>query len=262
MGNLFSLFYKPATLPAQPAEPVYSQPEEHTQQKKPAQKKKIDRSIFEQKDKQNETIERVHGQINGNQFTCDRLDNCKVYVHDFCDSMTIDNCNDSVFILSAVRGSIFIRNCNNCKFVMVCGQFRCRDCIDCDFFMQVKTGPVVESSTNSRIGCATISYPELLEDMAAAKLIPTRNEWTDVHDFTPSQGNYYLTDERLVIEGIGNTSDTMLPITVVRKEEVQVSEVTIGKDKFSELVNVSKQTRIVSIEEDGETLKYSVESAN
>lgn len=187
--------------PAQPANP-------------PPAKPRIDRSIFVQKNKTDETIVRVPGQINGNQFNADKLENCKVIVHDFCDSMMIDRCTNCEFVLSAVRGSIFARNCTNCKFALVCGQFRCRECVDCDVYMHVKTGPVIESSQNLKIGCALVNYPELEEQMKKAKLDPAVNIWNDIHDFTPGEGHYSLSvGEKLEMDILKNDAAFITPFT-------------------------------------------------
>jgi protein XRP2 len=135
-------------------------------------------------------IRRQAGDIGGNQFAVDELTNCKVIVTDVCDSMMIDRCVNCELILSAVRGSIFVRDCHKSRFQMVCGQFRCRGCIDCEFFMHSKTGPVVESSRNLKIGCSTLFYPELEEQMKEVGLDPACNCWSDVHDFTPAEGSF------------------------------------------------------------------------
>ena len=150
-----------------------------------------------------EEIRRKPGDIGGNQFCVDELENCKVIVNDICDSMTIDRCTNCELILSAVRGSVFIRDCVDSKFQIVCGQFRCRSCTNCDFFIHVRSGPVVESSKNIRIGCSTLFYPELIDQMNQLKLDPLLNCWTDIHDFTPDEGNFKTTFVQAY--GDGNT---------------------------------------------------------
>ncbi|KAK8894463.1 Protein Xrp2 [Tritrichomonas musculus] len=204
-------------------------------------KPQIDRSIFVQKDKKDETIIRTPGQINGNQFAADKLENCKVIVHDFCDSMMIDRCVNCEFVLSAVRGSIFARNCKNCKFAMVCGQFRCRECEECDFFMQVKTGPVVESSQNLRIGCALVSYNELAEQMKKARLDPATNIWNDVHDFTPGEGHFSLAGgEKLDMEILNNEGTPILPFTYIpSKVPGQSFNVKLDNKYWEKIVQLS-----------------------
>ena len=224
---------KPADQPAPAPAPAPAQP----------QKPVVDRSIFVQKDKQNETIVRVPGQINGNQFVAMKLTDCKVIIHDLVDSMTLDNCKNCDFVLSAVRGSIFARNCEKCRFIMVCGQFRCRECFDCDFFMQVKTGPVIESSHDLRIGCALIAYPELLDHMQRAKLDPATNIWNDIHDFTPGDSPHFelCPGKKLDLE-INEIQGDLHVFYTWGLEQGQHFVVTIKEDKEAELAKLAAST--------------------
>ena len=221
----------------------------------------IDRSIFVQRNKNNEIIKRFPGQINGNQFICSKLINCQVIVLDFCDSMTFDFCEDSTFILSAIRGSIFIRDCKNCKFIMVCGQFRCKGCLDCDFFMHVKTGPVIETSQNLKIGCAEISYPELYEHMEKAKINPLFNYWTDIHDFSPGEGHFtYVSGEKLHLNEL-NEIESMLPFTYKKNLNLKHFNLLIPlKETFSFIkLTHNENIKIVFIEHIENSSNFSAE---
>ncbi|KAH0791941.1 protein XRP2 [Histomonas meleagridis] len=250
MGNIFSSHqtHKETKQPKEnvPQKEQNENKELKNEEQKPSQpaRKAIDRSIFVQKNKSDETIVRTPGQINGNQFVVDQLERCKVIVTDFCDSMMIDRCNECEFVLSAVRGSIFCRNCSNCKFVIVCGQFRCRECNDCKFFMHVKTGPVIESSQNLQIGCANISYPELLEQMNKAKLDPVINLWSDIHDFTPGDNHFKLCPgEHLEMEIIPNSQENVLPFTFPPKTSGASYSVKLKADAIGTVAELS-QNRI------------------
>ena len=219
-----------------------SNPNESSTKSKPP----IDKSLFIQKEKVDETIQRDPGQINGNQFVADKLENCKVIIHDFCDSMTIDRSNNCEFILSAVKGSIFVRDCNDCKFVMVCGQFRCRDCKNCQFFMHVKTGPVIESSQNLTIGCGQIYYPELLGQMKQAYLVPEVNCWNDIHDFTPADDNFhYADDEVLQMDILGPIDQCPLPLTHTKDTSSNVFIVLLRSGFNPSFCEIAKQVRII-----------------
>jgi len=237
--------------PVENAQPPPPQPAPVENAQRPANNPRpvIDRSIFIQRNKSNETIVRTPGQINGNQFVASELNGCKVTVLDYCDSMTFDKCQNTDFVLSAVRGAIFVRECTNCKFIMVCGQFRCRDCMNCDFFMHVKTGPVVESSTNLRIGCAEIAYPELYAHMERAKIPVCNNIWTDVHDFTPGDGHFaYLDDAHLNLPHFP-VNESMLPFIHRRDRNYLTFPITIDRQHIQKIIEVSKKARIVNIVE-------------
>ena len=55
--------------------------------------------------------------------------------------------------------------------------------------------PIIESSTNITFICHQYTYPELMNQMQAAKLSIWDNKWNDVFDFTPNRkGKNYKVD--------------------------------------------------------------------
>ena len=229
-----------------------------------ASSERKDRSYYVQSDKTGETIRRGPGDLNGNQFNCNKLKNCKVIVTDLVDSMMIDNCDDCEFVLAAIRGSIFVRTCKNCKFVMVCGQFRCVDCIQCDFFMHAKTGPVVESSKNVRIGCASLAYNELGRHMEIAMIDRFANLWSDVHDFTPGDGNFEVADTAKLTQSLVEFTDSYVPFFIVRKPGKKMHVVKLQISQQDEAVKLSNEHSVfvaMSKSSDGHYLYCTVDAS-
>jgi protein XRP2 len=206
--------------------------------------KKVPRENLVQTRLKDTEIVRRAGDIAGNPFSVDELTNCKVIVMDVCDSMMIDRCINCELILSAVRGSIFVRDCENSKFQMVCGQFRCRSCVNCEFYMHVKTGPVVESSADLSIGCSTLFYPELTEQMNQCGLDPTQNCWTDIHDFTPGPGHFeYKSGSKLNLSIMDN-SGVILPFTCIADHQSPTFKFQIPEGQLQKLAELSQSDDI------------------
>ena len=57
--------------------------------------------------------------------------------------------------------SLFMRDCQQCRFVLACQQFRTRDCRHIDAFFLCESQPIIESSTKMRFACFRYYYPEL-----------------------------------------------------------------------------------------------------
>lgn len=53
--------------------------------------------------------------------------------------------NCTIF-LGPIKGSIFVRDCSNCRLVVSCQQFRSRDCHDCEVLLHVGSVPIIEST--------------------------------------------------------------------------------------------------------------------
>lgn len=224
----------------------------------------IDRSIFVQRKKTDETIRRVNGEINGNQFIASDLTNCKVIVNDYVDSMTFDRCNNCEMILSAVKGSVFVRDCNDSKFILVCGQFRARHCNNCDFFMHVKTGPVIETSENCRIGCAELSYPLLYQHMERALIPLETNIWYDVHDFTPGEGHFtYVSGERLHFDFVENANARSM-IPYIHMRDSGKSYFDAQTDEINEIINFIHKdgSKVIKITKNNDNYIFTFEASS
>jgi hypothetical protein len=85
---------------------------------------------------------------------------------------------------------IFIRNCENCKCIIACQQYRARECVDCDTLLFASTAPVVESSKNMRFGCFRFFYFNLAQQFKSVNMSVYDNKWSEVYDFTPTDGNF------------------------------------------------------------------------
>lgn len=111
-----------------------------------------------------------------------------VFIFDQSATITVDDCSNCNFFFGPVRGSVFIRNCKNCRAVIVCQQFRTRDCSKCDVFLACATQPIIEASNAMRIGCFQLHYEQLADQFRAAKINMLAVNWSGVHDFTPVSG--------------------------------------------------------------------------
>jgi hypothetical protein len=159
----------------------------------PAVPKKLDRSTINKndfwiRDRTDETIIRRPGDICGEQFIIENCTNCDFYVLDNSETITIDKCNNCRFFIGPIASSIFVRTSENVKFgALACQQFRTRDCKNMDVLLYSGTRPIIETTTNIRIGCFNAYYVELANQFSFSKLSVFNNIWNVIHDFTPDQ---------------------------------------------------------------------------
>lgn len=143
-----------------------------------------------------QTVFRLPGSVNGQQFIIQNCDNCQVYVFDHTGQIQIDDCTNCQIFIGPVHGSIFIRDSTNCVLATVCQQFRTRDCRDTYVFLSCASQPIIESSYNIKFGCLTLNYQQLAEQYKSADISPWNNNWGNIYDFTtiPDGKNYSLLD--------------------------------------------------------------------
>lgn len=137
---------------------------------------------------QDATEGRLPTQVAGQQFIIRNCENSRIYVFDWCNTVTIDDCKNCQIFLGPVKTSVFVRDCDDVVVFASCQQFRTRDAKRLTAVLCVATQPIIESSTHVKFGCLTASYPELPEQFSAAGLSPWNNNWFHVHDFSPVPG--------------------------------------------------------------------------
>lgn len=96
----------------------------------------------------------------------------------------MDRCINTTFLIGPISGSIFFRDCKNCKISVACQQFRCRDLYDSVVYLYAANDPVIESSSNLTFAPFNLAYPGLKEHAAKAKLNTEVNKWDMIFDFT------------------------------------------------------------------------------
>ncbi|CAF0969963.1 unnamed protein product [Rotaria sordida] len=144
-----------------------------------------------------QTIFRLPGSVNGQQFIIQNCENCTVYVFDHTGQVQIDDCINCKIFIGPVHGSIFIRDSINCVLATICQQFRTRDCRDTYVYLSCTSQPIIEASHNIKFGCLTFNYQQLADQYKSADINPWNNNWGHIHDFTtiPDGKNYSLLDK-------------------------------------------------------------------
>jgi len=149
---------------------------------------RIDPKDYTISDVTGETVGKLPGEINGQQFIIQNCQDCSIFILDHTDTITVDDCINCRIVIGPCRGSVFFRDCKDCKVVVACQQFRTRDCKKMDFFLCCATQPIIESSSGMKFACYQYFYPELEGQFEAAGLSIFNNNWSKIYDFTPAAG--------------------------------------------------------------------------
>jgi hypothetical protein len=71
----------------------------------------------------------------------------------------VDACTNCRVFVGPCSGSVFVRDCTDCKWVLAAQQLRTRGCKRNDFMLYIGAGqPVIEASSELRFGCFQFSY--------------------------------------------------------------------------------------------------------
>ena len=153
-----------------------------------AEERKKNREKFMIKDKQNETIYRHYGDLNGADFKLRKNIKCEIYILDWSKGMYIDDCEDCKIVVGPIDGSVFIRGSKNCEFSIIARQVRFRNCENLKVFTYCPSDPAVESSFNIYFAPFNAFFPHLKELFIKGEFKKEEKNHIDTpYDFTPGE---------------------------------------------------------------------------
>lgn len=153
-----------------------------------AEERKKNREKYMIKDKENETLYRHYGELNGADFKLRKNKNCEIYILDLSKGMYIDDCEDCKIFCGPIDGSIFIRGSKNCQFSIIARQVRIRSCENLKVFTYCPSDPAVESSFNIYFAPFNAFFPHLKELFVKGEFKKEEKNHIDTpYDFTPTE---------------------------------------------------------------------------
>ena len=153
-----------------------------------AEERKKNREKFMIKDKENETLYRHYGELNGADFKLRKNKNCEIYILDLSKGMYIDDCEDCKIFCGPIDGSVFIRGSKNCQFSIIARQVRFRSCENLKVFTYCPSDPAVESSFNIYFAPFNAFFPHLKELFVKGEFKKEEKNHIDTpYDFTPTE---------------------------------------------------------------------------
>ena len=151
------------------------------------EERKRNREKFMIKEKENETIYRHYGDLNGADFKLRNNKHCEIYILDWSKGMYIDNCEDCKIFCGPIDGSIFIRGSKNCQISLIARQVRFRDCENLKIFTYCPSDPAVENSFNIYFAPFNAFFPHLKELFVKGEFKKEESNHIDTpYDFTPN----------------------------------------------------------------------------
>lgn len=94
-------------------------------------------------------------------------------------------------VIGPIKGSIFLRDCDNCTVQVACQQFRCRDFTNSSIYLYAANDPIIEASKGLKFAPFNLGYPKLKEHTEAAELNPNENKWELVFDFSETGETHF-----------------------------------------------------------------------
>ena len=112
-----------------------------------------------------------------------RLDSCTVKLFGSPSAIHINKLRNCKIFSGPVSGSIFIRECVNCLFVVPCQQLRIHSTRQTKFYIHVTSRAIIEDCSDVLFGPYNWQYPNINHHYEISGLDKSRNSWNDIDDF-------------------------------------------------------------------------------
>ena len=167
-----------------PSKPGFTTPDGKEFAEERAYRKYMFETYYSFRNQTGQKLVKTDGQIGGQGFALEKLDNCEVQLLDVSDSLLIDWVTNSKVFIGPTKESIFLRSCENTTFVIATKQLRTRDCKNCTFYLFCKTEPIVERTENCTFRAFNGKYKGMKRHFRDAKLPRDVNMWWKIYDFS------------------------------------------------------------------------------
>lgn len=131
----------------------------------------------------NETLEKYSEDIDQKDVAIAELNDCVVRLFGAPSAVHINKLKNCKIFSGPVSGSIFIRECTNCTFVLPCHQLRIHSTANSHFYIHVTSKAIVEDCNNVKFAPYSWDYKNLDEHFVKSGLMRDRNNWDKVDDF-------------------------------------------------------------------------------
>lgn len=127
-------------------------------------------------------VENLKGKDMG-EFTLSDLGSCDVRLVGRSRAIFIHRLRNCKVYVGPVMGSVLIDDAEGCVFVLASHQIRIHNARGCDFYLRVRSRPIIEDSNGVRFAPYCLQYDGIEEDLRESKLDEETGNWANVDDF-------------------------------------------------------------------------------
>ncbi|XP_055811116.1 tubulin-folding cofactor C [Solanum dulcamara] len=117
------------------------------------------------------------------EFVLSDLKDCDVRLIGSVRALFVHKLIDCKVYVGPVFGSVLIEEVTNCVFVMASHQIRIHKAKRCDFYLRVRSRPIIEDSDGVRFSPYCLKYDGIERDLEEANLGEETGNWLNVDDF-------------------------------------------------------------------------------
>jgi len=134
---------------------------------------------------QNQVLEPQGLNVVDDSYSLVGLQQCDIYLCDnIMKALRISDLSDCNIYCGAVQGSVLILNCRGCKFMLAAQQIRIHTSSNCDFYVAVRSKPIIEQCHQVRFAPYSFNFPSKDEHWQNMNFKDDhQNLWSQAEDF-------------------------------------------------------------------------------
>ncbi|KAK4773774.1 hypothetical protein SAY87_028793 [Trapa incisa] len=117
------------------------------------------------------------------EFTISDLESCEVRLLGTSRALFVHRLRNCRVYAGPVTGSVLIEEAENCTFVLASHQIRIHNARGSDFYLRVRSRPIVEDCLGVRFAPYCLQYNGIEGDLREANLLEETGNWSNVDDF-------------------------------------------------------------------------------
>ncbi|KAL1190343.1 Tubulin-folding cofactor C [Cardamine amara subsp. amara] len=135
------------------------------------------------RNKHGETLSKNFKGSSIGEFTLSDLDSCQVRLTGTVNALFLHRLKNCNVYTGPVIGSILIDDVEDCVLVLASHQIRIHCARKSDFYLRVRSRPIIEDSNGVRFAPYCLDYEGIEEDLKTAGLEEETKNWANVDDF-------------------------------------------------------------------------------
>jgi len=116
-------------------------------------------------------------------FALSDLVSCRIYIRGRLRALFIHRLKGCQVFVGPVMGSVLIESVENCVFMLASHQIRIHQTTNTDFYLRVRSRPIVEYTTRVKFAPYALFYRGIEEDLQQSDLKDETGMWSNVDDF-------------------------------------------------------------------------------
>ncbi|CAN2060681.1 unnamed protein product [Malus fusca] len=117
------------------------------------------------------------------EFSISDLDSCEVRLMGSVRALFVHRLRNCRVYTGPVMGSILVDGVEGCVFVIASHQIRIHNAKTSDFYLRVRSRPIIEDSCGVRFAPHCLTYKGIEEELREASLDEETEKWSNVDDF-------------------------------------------------------------------------------